>query len=168
MKIKQTREQVSVLLDAFDVIDSMMEQRLLPNGKTTPTRKAWPIFFEYFIKRNRVILDNYYEAIGKKEMEVLKEFNIARTKMNIEHSKKDEKDPTKPIITNGRFEIADQAKYDEAYKVLTEQFKNELETWNTYMKEEIEIEIYAVSMAKVELLTLPSGVFEVIEPLIIA
>lgn len=164
MKIKIKRDDIGMMDQALKLIRMDTEIKTV-NGKDSIIARQWPLFFEYFLKRNLEFLEKEVKILGEMEKTKLEAYHKERLALNDLHAEKDGVD--KPIQENGKYKIAkaNQEKYDADMKELKEKYKKELDDWQKFQDEEIEIEVFGLAFPRVADMRLPNGALDFIDKL---
>jgi hypothetical protein len=164
MKITMKRGQVPTVLQALIGISAKQEKVVI--GKEEKLIRAnWPVWFQYFLKRNQDILMSFVRNANKQGMEKTQVYDLAREEINKRYARLD---AGEPIIVNGNYDIPEESMkaYNDEQLELRKTHAAIFEDLKKFDAEEVELEVHMLNMSKVENLELPAGSFDLIQPLI--
>jgi hypothetical protein len=121
------------------------------------------IKFQYCILKNKRIIKEEFEALNT----LIKPYEDARNKLIVKYAKKD--DDKNLIIkdNNVTIEAADKDILNKELKILIEDNKELIDTYEELLKEEVNLEFYKISLSDITGLNINTSELEIIEELIL-
>jgi hypothetical protein len=135
------RSEIKSKLEAFDLIIN--------------SEKRFPAFFDYFAMKNRKVFSTEFDFIVETEKKQLKEYFEEKMKLIDIYAEKDENN--KPIVVDDKYQIKNVKEFLEANNENEKKYASVLEEFQTFINEEVKLDIFQIKFSKIENFELPKG-----------